>query len=96
MSNATLYSAAYNRLRSYNKKSDICKNLIVIHVIFKCLPVLQICREKILNLFSANVDVTITSQTLSKIDSQVICLENICLMDGSLTPTSQFSGCRWV
>lgn len=40
------------------------------------------------NWFSANVIVPTTSQQISNTDSKAICLENICLVDGSWTSTS--------
>lgn len=46
--------------------------------------------------FSANETIPITSHPLSNTDSQVICLDKICLVDGSWNPTSRLSGCGLV
>lgn len=35
-------------------------------------------------------------QSLHPIASKVVCLQSICMVDGSCTSTSQYSGCEWV
>lgn len=44
----------------------------------------------------ANEKVESTSQEQNVEESQVINLDNICMVDGSWTPMDQFSGCGWV
>lgn len=43
-----------------------------------------------------NEIVPTAAQLSSNIEAQVISLENICLVDGSWSSKSQFSGCSWV
>ena len=46
--------------------------------------------------FDANEMVTPTPQGHNIEEPQVLSLYNICMIDGSWTSTSQFSGCGWV
>ncbi|XP_013624943.1 PREDICTED: uncharacterized protein LOC106331160 [Brassica oleracea var. oleracea] len=46
--------------------------------------------------FNANERAPGTPQELQNEESQVICLDNICMVDGSWTSMAQFSGCGWV
>ena len=46
--------------------------------------------------FDANEMVTSTPQGHSIEEPKVLSLSNICMIDGSWTSTSQFSGCGWV
>lgn len=46
--------------------------------------------------YNANEMVSPISQEQNIEESQVICLENICMVDGSWTFIAQFSGCGWV
>ena len=46
--------------------------------------------------FNANEMVPPIVQDHRNEEPQVLSLSNICMIDGSWTPTAQFSGCRWV
>lgn len=49
-----------------------------------------------LSWFSVKSPAIIEVQQPHPIVSQVVCLHNICKVDGSLTDTSHYSGCQWV
>lgn len=53
----------------------------------------QTCRGECQAWFEANAPASMEEQTPDNIDSQAIFLQNICLVDGCSSPTSQFSGC---
>lgn len=46
--------------------------------------------------FNANELVPETQQELHNQESQAICLENICMVDGSWSSMAHFNGCGWV
>ena len=46
--------------------------------------------------FSTNATIPTVPQPPDNSDSHVLCLKNICLVDGSCTFTSQFNDCGWV
>ncbi|KAF8100785.1 hypothetical protein N665_0217s0012 [Sinapis alba] len=46
--------------------------------------------------FDANEQMAIISQDNNRDEPQVISLENICMVDGSWTATTMYSGCGWI
>ena len=47
-------------------------------------------------LFNANEMVPDTPPKIHNEEPQIICVDNICMVDGSWTSMEQFSGCIWV